>query len=143
MMAKEMSGMSLMAEDMYDVAREVTDKTLGEGMYAQINKDHPDPGVQAAIARWETAGEEDHHHIIPVLGSRTLLFRKGDDPVIDVIFINTVCAEEGCQNEVKGFLTVCPECMLESPVCEYLSEAEELAQAHIDLHLYGPPNVSS
>ena len=41
-----------MAEDLYDVAREVTDKTLGDGTYAQINEDHPDPGVQATIARW-------------------------------------------------------------------------------------------
>jgi len=37
--------------DLYDIAREVTDEVFGEGAYAEINKDNPDPGVQAAIQR--------------------------------------------------------------------------------------------
>lgn len=35
----------------YDMALQVTDGALGEGTYAEINKNHPDPGVQAAIKR--------------------------------------------------------------------------------------------
>jgi hypothetical protein len=38
-------------DDLYDIARRVTDEVLGEGTYAELNKDNPDPGVQAAIRR--------------------------------------------------------------------------------------------
>ena len=38
---------------LYDIAREVTDEVLGEGTYARLNADHPDPEVQAAIRRSE------------------------------------------------------------------------------------------
>lgn len=34
---------------MYDIARQVTDEVLGEGTYASLNANHPDPGVQMAI----------------------------------------------------------------------------------------------
>ena len=40
------------AKDLYDVALEVTDEQFGDGTYAESNAGHPDPGVQAAIARW-------------------------------------------------------------------------------------------
>lgn len=39
--------------NLYDIAREVTDEVLGEGTYAQINKNNPDPGVQATIKESE------------------------------------------------------------------------------------------
>lgn len=39
-------------EDLYDVARQVTDEVFGQGTYAELNRDHPDPGVQRAIQRW-------------------------------------------------------------------------------------------
>lgn len=45
--------------DLYDIARKVTDEVLGEGTYAEINKDHPDPGVQAAIKRAEQEKDDD------------------------------------------------------------------------------------
>jgi hypothetical protein len=38
-----------MKDNLYDIAREVTDEVLGEGTYAAMNKDNPNPGVQAAI----------------------------------------------------------------------------------------------
>lgn len=37
---------------LYDVARQVTDEVCGDGTYAKLNEHHPDPGVQAAIAKW-------------------------------------------------------------------------------------------
>lgn len=37
--------------DLYDIARRVTDEVLGEGTYEEINKNNPDPSVQAAIRR--------------------------------------------------------------------------------------------
>lgn len=40
-----------MAEDLYDIALQITDEVLGPGTYATINARNPDPGVQAAIAR--------------------------------------------------------------------------------------------
>jgi hypothetical protein len=39
--------------DLYDIARIITDAALGEGTYADLNRDNPDPGVQAAIQRFE------------------------------------------------------------------------------------------
>lgn len=39
--------------DLYDVALQITDEVLGPGTYAEHNTGNPDPGVQAAIARWE------------------------------------------------------------------------------------------
>lgn len=43
---------------LYDIARQVTDEVLGDGAYAEVNKNHPDPGVQRAIenARPSTPG---------------------------------------------------------------------------------------
>lgn len=34
---------------LYNVALEVTNEVLGEGMYASLNRDNPDPHIQAAI----------------------------------------------------------------------------------------------
>lgn len=36
--------------NLYDIAKQVTDEVCGEGTYASVNRDNPDPGVQAAIA---------------------------------------------------------------------------------------------
>lgn len=36
---------------LFDIAREVTDEVFGEGTYADMNKSHPNPDVQAAIKR--------------------------------------------------------------------------------------------
>jgi hypothetical protein len=36
---------------LYDIARQVTDEVFGTGTYADVNKNHPNPGVQAAIAK--------------------------------------------------------------------------------------------
>jgi hypothetical protein len=36
---------------LYDIAREVTDDVFGKGAYEDINRDSPDPQVQAAIKR--------------------------------------------------------------------------------------------
>ena len=36
---------------LYDLAREITDEFFGEGTYAEMNENHPDPGVQRAIKR--------------------------------------------------------------------------------------------
>jgi hypothetical protein len=41
---------------LYDAALEATDYVLGAGTYADMNAQHPDPGVQAAIRR--AAGEQ-------------------------------------------------------------------------------------
>lgn len=38
-------------DDLYDVARQVTDEVMGAGTYAEVNKGNPDPRVQAAIQR--------------------------------------------------------------------------------------------
>lgn len=40
-----------MSEEMYDIARRVTNKVLGAGTYEDLNRGNPDPGVQAAIER--------------------------------------------------------------------------------------------
>ncbi|HJS83702.1 MAG TPA: hypothetical protein VJ742_12790 [Nitrososphaera sp.] len=40
-------------ENLYDVARKVTDEVLGEGTYAEVNKNNPNPGVQGAIIKAE------------------------------------------------------------------------------------------
>ena len=37
--------------NMYDIARHITDDVFGEGTYAEMNKNHPDPGVQGTIRR--------------------------------------------------------------------------------------------
>jgi hypothetical protein len=35
--------------DRYDFARQITDEIWGEGTYAEMHKNNPDPGVQKAI----------------------------------------------------------------------------------------------
>lgn len=35
--------------DLFDIARQVTDETFGDGAYADLNKGNPNPGVQRAI----------------------------------------------------------------------------------------------
>lgn len=47
-----------MNKDLYDVALAVTDEVMGKGTYAEVNKNHPNPGVQAAITRAEVKGRE-------------------------------------------------------------------------------------
>lgn len=45
--------------DMYDIAREIMDEVFGEGAYADMNKDHPDPKIREAAKRsepWCTCG---------------------------------------------------------------------------------------
>jgi len=62
--------------DLYDIARQVTDEVLGEGTYATINKDHPDPGVQAAIQR---APQEPHKGKWGVLvGDNPIHYQPGE-----------------------------------------------------------------
>lgn len=41
------------SDNMYDIARKVTDDVMGEGTYAEINAGDPDPGVQRAIRKWK------------------------------------------------------------------------------------------
>ena len=36
----------------YDFALQTTDAINGDGTYAEVNRNHPDPGVQRAIKRW-------------------------------------------------------------------------------------------
>lgn len=38
----------------FDVALQVTDEVMGYGAYERLNRNHPDPEIQAAIARWRT-----------------------------------------------------------------------------------------
>lgn len=49
------------SDDLYDVARQVTDEVLGEGAYATTNAGSLNPGVQAAIAR----GPVSTHAAVP------------------------------------------------------------------------------
>lgn len=54
--------------DMYDLARQVTDEVFGEGAYADLNKNNPDPGVQRAIKKGAPEDSITEEDFIPCMG---------------------------------------------------------------------------
>lgn len=71
------------AINLYDVARQVTDEIFGAGSYAEMNKHHPDPGVQRTI-RNSGANmaevEEDRPFVEMASELKLLVIDEGLDP---------------------------------------------------------------
>jgi hypothetical protein len=48
-----------MSDPMYRIAREVMDEVMGEGAYAEHNKNNPDPRIQAEVRASTKESQED------------------------------------------------------------------------------------
>ena len=65
-------------DDLYDVARKVTDEVLGDGTYAELNAGNPDPRVQAAIRRsTEETDMREHERTCAGCGKRIRTDHEG------------------------------------------------------------------
>lgn len=63
--AEERSVSPPAGEDLYDVARKVTDEVLGEGTYAEINAGNSNPAVRRAITRANSLHQDDAIDALP------------------------------------------------------------------------------
>ena len=68
-----------MSDPMYRIAREVMDEVMGEGAYAEHNKDNPDPRIQAEVKAW---AEGVHTQVSPTLYRLTYQPAPGMDETV-------------------------------------------------------------